>query len=173
MRWLAVVAALAGAARADDEPPCACAYARHATLAFVATELSPLPDVGGHVDFEGGVRVHRGQLAIEARLGGAWSFSAAAGGDVFGARLGASVGWVVPLAHRFALVPMAGYDAFVLWESAGVSHLLVHRATIEVPLSILLYPHAIVEPYVALGLQSLHGSRDVAFVFGPRVAIGF
>jgi hypothetical protein len=172
MRALVVVGLLAGAAHADDEP-CACEYARHATVAFVATELSPLPDVGGHVDFEGGARIHRGHLAIEARLGAAWSFSASSGGDVFGARIGASVGWVLPLAHRFAVVPMAGYDAFVLWESAGVTTQLVHRATVEVPLSILLYPHAIVEPYVAVGLQSLHGSRDLAFVFGPRVAIAF
>ncbi|MGE5181414.1 MAG: hypothetical protein ACM31C_05110 [Acidobacteriota bacterium] len=172
-RALAIVALLAAIARADDPPPRADDYADDALVAFATTELSPLPEVGGRIDLEAVVRWHHAHLAVQGRAGGAWSFSATAGGDVFGARAGIAVGWVIPLSQRLAVVPMAGYDALALWESAGTSHELVHRFAIELPLSILVYRHVVLEPYGVLGIQSLRGSRDLAVAFGPRIGIVF
>ncbi len=172
-RALALVALLVATARADEPPPRADDYAADAVVAFATSELSPLPEVGGRIDLEGVVRWQHAHLAVQGRAGGAWSFSATAGGDVFGARAGIAVGWVIPISQRLAVVPMAGYDAFRLWESAGTTTELVHRFSIELPLSILVYRHVVVEPYGVLGVQSLRGSRDLAVALGPRIGIVF
>ena len=173
MRALAILVVLAGAAHAGDDAPDSEAYARDAVTAFATTELSPLPEIGGRIDLEAIVRWHHEHFALEGRAGGAWGFSPTAGGDVFGARAGVALGWVIPVHRRVALVPMASYDAFVLWESAGSSSEIVQRFAVELPISILVYRHVVVEPYGVLGLQSLRGSRDLAVAFGPRIGVVF
>ena len=160
-----------GTASADDTVS-ASEQAEHATLVFVGTELMPMPTVGAHVDAEGAVRVHRDHFAFEGRFGGGLAFSATAGGNVFGLRAGASAGYAIPLGARFVVIPMLAYDAFVLRERHDSAE-LVQRATFHMPISWLVYPHAVVELSGQIGVQWFQGIRDLAIVLAPRIGLVF
>lgn len=165
---LGCVLGLAGTARADEAN--ACAYAADSLTMFFASELSPLPTISGRVGVEGGVRLHRDHVAIEARLGVAGAFSATIGGLELGYRAGASIGYAFAVARRVALEPMAGYDVLVLSDETTT---VIQRVTVELPVSIVLYPHVVLEPYGQLGLARSHGTSDLVLVVGPRLGVVF
>jgi len=159
------------AARADDDGP-ARAYARRSTTVFVATELSPLPTVATRVELGAGLRLHRrGGLAVEVRLGGAFSASGVAGGYLFGARAGVSAGHALAVTRRIVVTPMIAGDVFAYRQSGDASNLVIPRLTVELPVSVVIYPHVVIEPTVQLGVQWLDGSRDVAVVVAPRIGV--
>ncbi len=170
MRALALIASLAATARADDERPVDAFVARSLTV-FTATELSPLPTVSGRGDLEGGARWQRRHLALEARAGAIIAFTTTPPGNMYGARLGASVGYSFALTGGIAVTPMLAGDLFVLRQSTIAQPPNVWRATLELPVSFLVYPHVSVEPYVQVGLAWSQGTSTLALVLGPRIAL--
>jgi hypothetical protein len=168
---LLVVVAFALPAQARAEPSPAQAYARRSTTAFVASELMPLQTVATRVELDGGVRWHRNGYAVEARLGIGLSASGVANAYLFGGRAGASVGRSFPIACRVALTPMVAADVFAYRQVSAASVLTIPRLTVELPVSIVVYPHVVLEPVVQIGVQWVDGLRDIAFVVGPRVGI--
>ena len=173
-RWIqgALVVLVATTSRADDLDPDAAAYARRSTTVFLSTELVPLPTVSAHGATDVTLRFHRfGGLAFATRLGAAYAYSPLGGGDLLGVHTGLAVGYSFPLGRRLALTPMAAGDMFGYWESGGVVGLMALRATVEVPLSILVFPHVVLEPFIQIGIAAIRGTPDFAFVFGPRIGI--
>lgn len=138
---------------------------------FAAGEVTPLPTSSGSLGLAGGVRVHRRHIAIEGRLGGAFSFSAVANAGLFVGRGGVSAGIALPIGSRLAVMPMLAYDLFVLDQPRGIDATLVQRVTVEVPVAILIYRHVAIEPFVQAGLAWVNGGRDIAFIAGPRISI--
>ena len=156
--------------QAGDWPPPASDYVARSWTLFAAGELTPLPTTSGAIGFAAGARLQRNHVAIEARLGGAFAFTAIANGAVSAGRAGISAGVAVPLGCRVALIPMLAYDGFLLEQPNG-NAIFVHRATFELPVSVLLYRHVAVEPFVQAGFAWVRGGRDIAVVAGPRITI--
>jgi len=117
------------------------------------------------------MRVHRKHIAIEGRLGAAFSFSAVANAGLYVARAGVSAGIALPISSRVAIMPMLAYDGFVLDQPRGIEATIVHRLTIELPVAILIYRHVALEPFVQAGLAWVNGGRDIALIVGPRISI--
>ncbi len=171
---MSLVAALVCVTRisaADEVPPHAGSYADHSLSIFTAGELAPLPITSGTLGLAGGVRLHTRRIAIEGRLGAAFSFTAIASAGAFAARAGVSVGTAVPLGRRVAVIPMVAYDGFWLDQPGDADAVFVHRATIEIPVAVLLYRHVALEPFVQAGVAWIGGGRDIALVVGPRISI--
>lgn len=168
-RAIALLVALARPAFAEPSP--AQAYARDSTTVFVASELAPLQTVAMRIEVDGGARWHRRNWALEARLGLGFAASGAANGTLLGVRAGVSVGRSLPIACRVALTPMLAADVFAYRQSDATSTFSIPRLTVELPLSIAIYPHVVLEPVVQVGVQWLGGARDVAVVVGPRIGI--
>jgi hypothetical protein len=170
----AVLVGATGSSAADapaaDAPPVASDYVARSWSVFGAGELTPLPTTSGALGLAAGARLHYRHLAIEARLGGAFAFTAIANGGVFAARAGVSAGIALPVGCRVALIPMLAYDAFLLDQPSGDA-IVVHRATLELPVTILLFRHVAIEPFVQAGLAWISGGRDIAVVAGPRISI--
>ena len=146
-------------------------YASDSLSLFAAGEVTPLPSTSGALALSAGARWHRHHLAIEARLGGGFAFSAVANGGAYIGRAGVSAGVALPISCRVTLIPMLAYDAFVLAQPGDPNSIIVHRATIELPVAILLYRHVALEPFVQGGIAWINGGRDIAVVAGPRISI--
>jgi hypothetical protein len=71
----------------SDTPPLASDYVAKSWSLFAAGELTPLPTTSGALGVAAGARMHR-YLAIEARLGAAFAFTALANGGMYAARAG-------------------------------------------------------------------------------------
>jgi hypothetical protein len=168
MRTLALIALLASSAHADD---LADAYVARSLSVFTATELSPLPTVSGRGDLEGGARWQRNHLALEGRAGAIIAFTTTPPGNMYGARFGASAGYSLALARNIAVTPMLAGDVFLLRQSTIEQPPTVWRATVELPVSFILYPHVAVEPYVQVGIAWSQGTSTLALVVGPRIAL--
>lgn len=172
--FVALVALVALVQMASAEPydggP-ARSFSRDSTTVFVASELAPLQTVAIRVEVDGGARWHRRSWALETRLGIGFSASGAANGTLLGLRAGASIGRSLPIACRIALTPMIAGDVFAYRESDATSTFTIPRLTVELPVSIVLYPHVVLEPVLQLGVQWVSGARDVAIVVGPRIGI--
>jgi hypothetical protein len=173
-RITALLLVMLARARADPEPPSpARAYAHSSTTLLVSTDLSPLPTVGGQLELDATLRVHHRGFAAEVRLGIAAAFSVVAGSDLYGARIGGGVGYAFPIGCRLLLAPMAAYDVMAYRETGGASTQILQRVTIELPLSIVLFPHVVFEPYVQAGVMYVGGNRDAVLVVGPRLGVVF
>lgn len=168
---LAALGALDERARADDAPT-ACDFARDSSTVFAGMgELSPLPTLQVQLGIDGAMRVHRRQLAIEARAGFGWATSTSAGGDVFGARGGIAAGVAFPLQRRLVLSPMLAYDAFLLWQTSGGPTQVIQRATLELSLTILVFHHVVLDLHGQVGVGFFDNVRDLVLVGAPRVGI--
>ena len=167
---IGALVALAGTAKAD--PPDADAMAERSRTLFLGNQWSPGPTVPIRVGVEAAMRWTLNHVAIEGRagVGGAGTITGFA--SQFGGHLGASIGFAVSPARRIVLTPMLAYDVFGLWEQGGASF-GVQFFTVEVPLSIVVYEHVVLEPYVQLGFARYHGATDPAIIFGPRIGIVF
>jgi hypothetical protein len=162
----------AGAAPAEAAP--APGGTRSATFLFAGTELSVLPTVPGRAAMDAAVRRHFAiGLALEARLGGLAGFSTDGGGALLGLRVGASAGWSFAIGRRVMITPMLAYDRFWIWGETAGDALVVQRTTLELPVTILLYPHVVLEPVVHVGVASIGGQSDLALVIVPRVGVVF
>jgi hypothetical protein len=166
-----VVIALSVPGVALGEPSQAKEYARRSTTAFLASELQPLQTVATRLEIDGGVRWHRAGWAVEARAGVGFSASGAANGYQFGFRAGVSAGRSLPVGCRVALTPMVAADVFAYRQGSGASVLAIPRITVELPVSIVLYPHVVLEPVVQVGVQWVDGLGDIAVVLGPRIGV--
>lgn len=157
---------------ANAEPGDADAYAKHSTTLFLGNQWSPGPTVPIRVGADATLRFHRHHVAIEARLGFGGVGTLTGFASQFGGHFGASIGFAVSPARRIVLAPMLAYDVFGLWEQGGATF-AVHYATVEVPLTIVIARHVVLEPYVQLGIARFHGATDPAIIFGPRIGIVF
>jgi hypothetical protein len=171
---LAIAAALAAPAAGapPTSPEAESSAVRHAdrsTTLYFGSELSPLPSVTGDAALEATVRVVRwGGLAIQPRAGADASVSGAGNGTELGVRVGIGAGWSLAIGERVVVTPMIGYDLYVLDRV-----LRVHRVALELPVSILVYPHVVVEPFLQIGRAWVGGTPDLAFAFGPRIGLVF
>ena len=165
---LGVIVCGAGApARADDP---ASDYARESTTITLSTELSPLPSVPARGELGGAVRLHRRNVAVEARAGIAFAGSAIAVGWLVGGHFGLAAGASLPVSARFAFTPMVAYDAYVFVDS-GSNPFVVQRTTVALPLTFVVYPHVVVEGVVEVGIVFIDGARELALVAGPRIGL--
>lgn len=160
-----------GTARADDTT-LARAHVRHATTAYLSTSWSPGPTVPIRIGVEGALRLHRGSVAIEGRVGLGGAGSVTALGTLLAGHVGVSVGGAIALSGRIVLAPMVSYDVFGEWERDGASF-AVHYVTLLVPLSIVLERGVVIEPFVQVGAARYQGATDPAVVIGPRLGIVF
>jgi hypothetical protein len=159
---------------ADEEPTAARRYARGSKNLLFSTELSPLPSVTSHAELDATFRlVLRRGLVLQPRLGIGTAFSAVADGWILAFRAGGAVGYAIPLGRRVALTPMVGYDFFLLWDNGSTRPLLVHRGALELPVTIVVFQHVLIEPFVLVGVASVNGSLDLAFALGPRLGVTF
>lgn len=174
--WLvAGVLMMAGTVAAEDEKPTvdlATAYSNRAMTIYLTNTWTPGPTIPVRIGVEGAIRMNRGKLATEARagLGGVASLNAL-GSELHG-HFGLSIGAALPLGSRLVVTPMVGYDVFALWEKEGGSF-AVHYVTAEIPLSILLYEHVVLEPFIQLGIARFQGATDPAVIIGPRIGLVF
>ena len=162
---------LAGVASADDASS-ARAHARSSTTVYLASPWSPGPTVPIRLGVEGAVRFHRGNFALEMRLGLGGAGSVTALSSRLAAHAGGSLGLALPVSGHVVIAPMLAYDWFAEWEHAGASF-SVHYVTLEVPISIVLDRGVVIEPFVQAGVARFHGATDPVLVIGPRLGIAF
>lgn len=168
-----VMVSWVASAAAEEPQASAPAWSEQSTTLFFATELTPLATVSTRGDLDAVLRLHRAHgLAIEARLGAAFGFSAIAGASIFGAHLGGALGWSLPLGERLAVTPMAAFDLFV-YAQPDTSSVNVRRFTIAAPVTFVAYHHAVVELMIAAGASHVDGTTDLAIVVGPRIGLVF
>ncbi len=167
---LAVLVALAHSAKAD--PPDAGDYAEHSTTLFLGNQWSPGPTVPIRVGIEAAMRWNLNHIAIEGRAGAGGAGTITGFASLFAGHLGASIGYAASPARRLVLTPMAAYDVFGMWEQGGAAF-AVHYFTVEVPLTIIIDRHVVLEPVVQLGWVRHHGATDPTIIFGPRIGIVF
>ena len=159
---------VSASARADDTP--AAAYARHSTTITLSTELSPLATVANRAEIGGAVRLHRRHVAVEGRAGIAFAASTLGFGWLVGGHGGVAAGASFPLGGRIAVTPMAAYDLYV-YAPSGEGSIVVHRATVALPVSVILYPHVVIEGVVEVGAAFVERSPELAISFGPRLGL--
>ncbi|MDX2091124.1 MAG: hypothetical protein SFX73_24905 [Kofleriaceae bacterium] len=166
------VLVVASTASAEDEVELARGYVDHSTTIYLANTWTPGPTIPVRIGLEGAARLTRSKLAFEARvgLGGVASLNAL-GSELHG-HFGLSIGVALPLTNRLAMTPMVGYDVFALWEKEG-GNFAVHYVMAEIPLSILVFEHVMIEPFIQLGIARFQGATDPAVVIGPRIGLTF
>jgi hypothetical protein len=188
MRRAVVVAGvlgLVGVVRADEQPPArekargtargenaapAPGHARHSTTLYLSTPWSPDPTVPIRGGADAAVRVHRRNVALEARLGAAGAGSVVGLSGHFAGHLGASLGGAIPISDHVVLAPMLAYDAYYEWEQRG-AELWIHYITLELPIAIVLRRGVVLELLLQGGAAHYLGATDPAFVAGPRLGI--
>jgi hypothetical protein len=158
---------LAGVAAADGP---AQAHARSSATLYLASPWSPGPMVPIRIGVEGALRIQHAHIALEARLGvGSAASIMAFSGQVSG-HAGASLGLAFSAGERVVISPMVAYDVFSTWED-GNANVVVHYATLEVPVAIIIGPRVVLEPFLQVGVARFMGANDPVIVIGPRIGI--
>jgi len=137
------------------------------TTLYLATAWSPGPTVPVRIGFDGALRLHRGYLAVETRLGLGGAASLTALGSQLQGHIGLGVGVVLRANDRVTFAPMVAYDIYGIWERYGASF-AIHYVTLEVPASIS-FGRVVLEPFVQLGIARFQGATDPVVVVGPRI----
>lgn len=165
------VMGLAGAARADDGTP-ASEHARHSTTLYLSTTWSPDPTVSIRAGIDTALRLHRGHIALETRLGfGVAASPLGLGGHAI-AHGGLSLGGAFSIGRHVTVAPMLAYDAFAEIERYG-SDVWTQYATVALPVSLVLERRVVVELLVQAGVAHYLGATDPALVAGPRIGLVF
>ena len=137
------------------------------TTLYLATAWSPGPTVPVRIGLDGALRLHRGYLAVETRLGLGGAASLTALGSQLQGHIGLGVGVALRANDRVTFAPMVAYDVYGIWERYGASF-AIHYVSLEVPASIS-FGRDVLEPYVQLGIARFQGATDPVVVVGPRI----
>jgi hypothetical protein len=150
-------------------------YARRSVSVMATPELSLSPGFTARLLLDATLRVNAwGGFTVQPRVGVGAGGTFPGGGVAVAARFGAGVGGTFTVHRSVALSPMLGYDLFLLGAVGSVTPSLIHRATIELPVTLLLGAHALAELYVQAGLGVVEsGALDLGLGGGIRFGLTF
>lgn len=145
------------------------------SVSFLGTpELSLTPAFTARLTFDVTARINVvGGLTLQPRAGIGAGGTIPGGGATTVTRFGAGVGGTFAVHASVALSPMLAYDVFVLAGVGTVVPPLVHRATVELPVTMVLGRHALAELYVQAGVGVVYGALDLALGGGLRFGVTF
>jgi hypothetical protein len=157
---------LAGVATAEGP---AKAHARSSATLYLSSPRGPGPIVPIRIGVEGALRIQHAHVALEARLGAGSAASIMAGASQASGHAGGSLGLAFSVGERVVISPMAAYDLFSTWDGSG--NVVVHYASLEVPIAIVIGRRVVLEPFLQVGVTRFMGTSDPLIVVGPRIGI--
>lgn len=149
-------------------------YSARSVSILGTPELSLTPAFTARLTFDVTARINiAGGFTVQPRAGIGAGGSLPGGGATTASRFGLGAGATFAVHSSVALSPMLAYDLFVLSGVGTVVPSLVHRATVELPVSLLFGRHAIAELYLQGGVGVIYGALDLAIGGGLRFGVTF
>ena len=149
-------------------------YSARSVSVLGTPELSLTPAFTARLTFDVTARINvAGGFTVQPRAGIGAGGSIPGGGATTVSRFGLGAGATVAVHSSVAMSPMLAYDVFVLAGVGTVVAPLVHRATVELPVSVLFGRHAIAELYLQAGVGVVYGALDLALGGGLRFGVVF
>lgn len=149
-------------------------YSARSVSVLGTPELSLTPAFTARLTFDVTARINvAGGFTVQPRAGIGAGGSVPGGGATTVTRFGVGAGATFAVHASVAMSPMLAYDVFVLAGVGTVVAPLVHRATVELPVSVLLGRHALAELYLQAGVGVVYGALDLAIGGGLRFGVTF